>query len=47
MGVHHWWRREPADPATVERDGYEHWWWPARPGSPGVIPLVEFPFHAP
>ncbi|MGH3567182.1 MAG: hypothetical protein ACRDRH_14355 [Pseudonocardia sp.] len=41
--IRHWWRREPVDPAIADRDGYDDMWWPARPGTPGAIPLVEFP----
>lgn len=37
--VRRWWRRVPVGVA-----GHEFLWWPARPGTPGAVPLVEFPF---
>lgn len=40
-----WWRCLPVDPARTggAGAGADHLWWPARPGTPGAVPAVEWP----
>ena len=40
-----WLQQLPAKEVTGQQD-YDHAWWPARPGTPGAIPVVEFLFTA-
>lgn len=39
----HWWLPIPTDGPG---DKFHRIWWPVRPGTPGAIPVVEFPLIA-